>query len=134
MDEFALNASITDLQPELTMPGQVADWVAGHRRFLLLSSSAVLALVAHLLFLVLLPQPWRKNQSTDYDAYYKPVAESLIGGKGFYLHSKPALLYPPGIPVLYASAFWAAGQANLNEAKAQRILEGVLVTLSAVLV
>jgi hypothetical protein len=134
MNQFALGASITKLEPEIAMPCQAREWVPERRRFLLLSLSAVLALVAHLLFLLLLPQPWRRNQSNDYHSYYKPVAQSLIAGNGFYLHSKPALTYPPGIPMLYASAFWAARQVDLSEANALRILEGFLLTLSAVLV
>jgi len=133
MDQFALRASITELEPEIAIPCQASDQVS-ERRFLLLSLSAVVALVAHLLFLLLLPQPWRRNQSSDYNGYYEPLAQSLIAGNGFYLHSKPALTYPPGIPMLYASAFWAARQVDLSEAKALRIVEGLLVTFSAVLV
>jgi 4-amino-4-deoxy-L-arabinose transferase-like glycosyltransferase len=134
MDQFALRASITELEPEIAIPCQASDRVSERRRFLLLCLSAVVALVAHLLFLLLLPQPWRRNQSSDYNGYYEPLAQSLIAGNGFYLHSKPALTYPPGIPMLYASAFWAARQVDLSEAKTLRIVEGFLVAFSAVLV
>ncbi|MFL6445174.1 MAG: hypothetical protein ACJ713_15265 [Candidatus Sulfotelmatobacter sp.] len=134
MNQFALRASITELEPTIAMPCQASDWVPERRRYLFLSLSAALALVAHLLFLLILPQPWRKNQSSDYKAYYEPVAQNLIAGNGFYLHSKPALTYPPGIPMLYASAFWAARKVGLGEANALRILEGFLLTISAVLV
>lgn len=131
MNQLALRASITKLE-QIAMPGHASDWLPQRRRFLLLSLSAMLALVAHLLFLLLLPQSWQRNQSGDYKMYYEPVAQSLIAGNGLYLHSKPALTYPPGIPMLYASAFWAARQVGLSEAKALRVLEGFLLTLSAV--
>ena len=134
MNELALRTSITELEPEIAMPCQASDRVSERQRFQLLSLSAVVALVAHLLFLLLLPQPWRRNQSSDYIQYYEPVAQSLIAGNGFYLHSKPALTYPPGIPMLYAAAFWAARKVDLSEANALRIVGGFLLTVSAVLV
>jgi hypothetical protein len=133
MNQLALRTSITELENEIAKP-QASDRVSERQRFLLLSLSAVVALTAHLLFLLLLPQAWRRNQSSDYFGYYEPVAQSLIAGNGFYLHSKPALTYPPGIPVLYASAFWAARKVGLSEANALRIVEGFLLTFSAVLV
>jgi hypothetical protein len=134
MNQLALRTSITDLEPEIAMPCQASDRVSERQRFPLLSLSAVVALGAHLLFLLLLPQPWRRNQSSDYIQYYEPVAQSLIAGNGFYLHSKPALTYPPGIPMLYAAAFWTARKVDLSEANALRIVEGFLLTVSAVLV
>lgn len=134
MNQLALRTSITELEPEIAMPCQASDRVSERQRFPLLSLSAVVALVAHLLFLLLLPQPWRRNQSSDYIQYYEPVAQSLIAGNGFYLHSKPALTYPPGIPMLYAGAFWAARKVDLSEANALRIVGGFLLTVSAVLV
>jgi hypothetical protein len=134
MNQLALRTSITELEPEIAMPCQASDRVSERQRFQLLSLSAVVALIAHLLFLLLLPQPWRRNQSSDYIQYYEPVAQSLIAGNGFYLHSKPALTYPPGIPMLYAAAFWAARKVDLSEANALRIVGGFLPTVSAVLV
>jgi 4-amino-4-deoxy-L-arabinose transferase-like glycosyltransferase len=134
MNQLALGASITDLEREIAMPCQACDRISERQRFLLLSLSAVVALVAHLLFLLLLPQPWHKNQSSDFIGYYEPVARSLIAGNGFYLNSKPALTYPPGIPMLNAAAFWAARKVDLSEANALRIVEGFLLTFSSVLV
>jgi 4-amino-4-deoxy-L-arabinose transferase-like glycosyltransferase len=134
MDQFALRAANAELALDSAIPSQASDRASGRRRFLLLSLSAMVALTAHLLFLLLLPQPWHRNQSTDYTGYYEPLAQSLVAGKGFYLDSKPALTYPPGIPVLYASVFWAARQVNLGEVNALRILEGFFVMFSAVLV
>jgi hypothetical protein len=134
MDQFALRGSITELEADIAIPCQASEWVSGRQRLLLLSLSAVVALVAHLLFLLLLPQPWRRNQSSDYSGYYEPVAQSLLAGNGFYLHFKPALTYPPGIPTLYAAAFWAARQGHTSDGNALRILEGFSLTLSAVLV
>jgi hypothetical protein len=134
MNQLALRTTTTEPEPEIAMPCQVNDGVSERQRFLLLSLSAVVALFAHLLFLLLLPQAWLRNQSSDYSGYYEPVAQSLIAGNGFYLHTKPALTYPPGIPVLYAAAFWASREVQISEANALRILEGFLLTFSAVLV
>ena len=134
MNQLALRTSIAEPELEIAMRCQAIDRSSERQRFLLLSFSAVVALVAHLLFLLLLPQPWRRNQSSDYIEYYEPVAQSLIAGEGFYLHSKPALTYPPGIPMLYGSAFWAARKVDLSDANALRIVEGFLLMFSAVLV
>src|ERR1700691_6457248 len=88
MNQLALRTYITELEPEIAMPCQASRRVSERQRFLLLSFSAVVALVAHVLFLLLLPQPWRRNQSPDYTGYYEPVAQSLIAGNGFSLHFK----------------------------------------------
>jgi 4-amino-4-deoxy-L-arabinose transferase-like glycosyltransferase len=134
MNQLPPRIAMAELQPEIAMPCETSERVFQRQQFLLLGFSALLALLAHLLFLLLLPQPWRRNQSSDYLGYYEPVAQSLIAGKGFYLHSKPALTYPPGLPLLYAAAFWAGRQMDVSEATSLRIVEAVLLTFSSVLV
>jgi len=72
---------------------------------MLLAISGIVAILAHATFLLLLPAAWQKNQSSDYVEYYEPVAQKLAAGAGLVLGSKPALRYPPGIPMLYAATF-----------------------------
>ena len=124
-------SSAEQLGPQIAIPSQM---ISGRQRFLLLGLSAAIAVVAHFLFLLLLPQPWRRNQSTDFTQYYEPLAQNLIAGKGFYFHSKPALTYPPGIPLLYGAAFWAARRMDISEATSLRIVEVALLAFSSSLV
>jgi hypothetical protein len=58
------------------------------------------------IFLLGLPSTFRQNQSADYAIYYEPLAQKLATGGSFFLASRPALRYPPGIPVMYAGTFW----------------------------
>jgi len=79
-----------------TNPGQKAP---------VLVISGAVAVLSHIVFLLLLPPAWQRNQSTDYSAYYEPVARKLASGGGLFLGSKPAIVYPRGIPVMYALTF-----------------------------
>jgi hypothetical protein len=80
MNQLALRTTVTEPEPEMAMPRRANDPLSERQRVLLLSLSAVVALLAHVLFLLLLPQPWRRNQSSDYSAYYEPVATQLDRG------------------------------------------------------
>ncbi|HLZ43775.1 MAG TPA: hypothetical protein VKQ11_22610 [Candidatus Sulfotelmatobacter sp.] len=115
------------------MPRQKASSQLPRRqRIVALFLSGTIALLAHLSFLLLLPESSRRSQSSDYTAYYEPVAENLISGHGLTLHSKPALRYPPGIPILYAAVFWAGRHLKMSEATALQITEAFFLILSAV--
>jgi hypothetical protein len=62
-----------------------------------------------------LPAPWQPIQSSDYRTFYEPMARQLAAGRGYYLPSgKPALTYPPGIPIVYGATFWLAERAGLS--------------------
>jgi len=96
--------------------------------------SAAIALSSHIAFLFLLPGSWRQNQSTDYSGYYEPVARNLVTGGGFFLASKPALVYPCGLPILYAGTFYVADVLHISRNAGLRILEAILLTITSSLV
>jgi 4-amino-4-deoxy-L-arabinose transferase-like glycosyltransferase len=100
----------------------------------LLLISAALALLSHAIFMIGLPGTFQQNQSTDYAIYYEPVAQKLATGGGFFLASRPALRYPPGIPVLYAGTFWISEQLHISRGVGLRALEAILLTGSSILV
>ncbi len=104
------------------------------QRALWLSLSALVALLSHLLFLLLLPGNLQRTPSPDFIKFYEPVAQSLASGRGLYLASKPALLYPCGTPILYAATFRATDAMHLARSTGLRILEAVFLTLTSVLV
>ena len=103
-------------------------------KVLLILISAAIALLSHILFVALLPSAWQQNQSTDYSGYYEPVARNLVSGDGLFLASKPALLYPCGIPIMYAATFYVADTLHITRRTGLRILEALLLTITSVLV
>jgi Dolichyl-phosphate-mannose-protein mannosyltransferase len=109
---------------------------AGMRdRASLLLIVVVLSLTSHVLFLRLLPTLWQRNESADFKVFYEPVARQLANGHGFYLPSgKPALKYPPGIPVVYGATFWISDQIGISTQTGLRVLQGFLVTASSMLI
>lgn len=101
---------------------------------LLLSISATLALLCHILFLLLLPTSLQRAPSPDYVKFYEPVAQTVASGGGFFLASKPALLYPCGIPIMYATTFRVADVLRISRKTGLRVLEALLLTVTSVLV
>src|ERR1700675_4891509 len=93
------------------------------QKALLLLISAAVALLSHIVFLLLLPSAWQRNQSLDYEKYYEPVAQSLASGGGFFLASRPALLYPCGIPIMYAATFCVADTLHIPRHTGLQIFE-----------
>jgi hypothetical protein len=104
------------------------------QKALLILISAAVALLSHIVFLLLLPSSWQLNQSTDYSGYYEPVARNLAAGGGLFLASKPALVYPCGIPIIYAATFCVADRLHITRRTGLRILEALLLTITSVLV
>jgi Dolichyl-phosphate-mannose-protein mannosyltransferase len=100
----------------------------------LITISAAVALVSHMVFLLLLPSAWQRNQSTDYSRYYEPVAGNLAAGGGLFLASKPALLYPCGIPIMYAATFRVADTLHITRRTGLRLLEAFLLASTSVLI
>ncbi len=107
---------------------------ARRQRTMLLAISGIVAILAHATFLLLLPAAWQKNQSSDYVEYYEPVAQKLAAGAGLVLGSKPALRYPPGIPMLYAATFWISDSLDISHGAGLRIFQSLFVIASGVLV
>src|SRR5207237_700173 len=65
---------------------------------------------------------------------YEPVAQKLAAGAGLVLGSKPALRYPPGIPMLYAATFWISDSLDISHGAGLRIFQSLFVIASGVLV
>jgi 4-amino-4-deoxy-L-arabinose transferase-like glycosyltransferase len=107
---------------------------ATKEKFLLLVFAVVFALASHVIFLRFLPSPWQRNESADYKVFYEPVARQLAAGHGFYLPGgKPALKYPPGIPVVYASTFWLSDRIGVSRQTGLRTLQASLTVATSVL-
>ena len=110
-------------------------YIKGRRSIVLFSLSASLALSAHLLSVRLLPGSWQASRSADFRTYYEPVAARVASGEGLYLPSgKPAVRYPPGIPLIYGATFWTSHKLGISRALGMRLLQGILVAAAAVLV
>jgi 4-amino-4-deoxy-L-arabinose transferase-like glycosyltransferase len=105
------------------------------RSVVLLTLCALTAVSAHIIFVRFLPAPWEAGHSADFRTYYGPVAERLTEGKGLSLPSgKPAVRYPPGIPLLYGATFWTAQKLSVSNASGTRILQGAFVVAGAILI
>jgi 4-amino-4-deoxy-L-arabinose transferase-like glycosyltransferase len=122
-------------------PAALVSWISRiqespvRRRWFVLTLSAAIALVSHVIFIRFLPAPWQPIQSSDYRVFYEPVARQLAAGRGFYLPSgKPALTYPPGIPIVYGATFRLADRAGWSHQTSVTALQALLTILSAVLV
>jgi hypothetical protein len=115
-------------------PDRLSEQLTSKRKTLLLLSSAALAIVSHVVFLFVLPSAWQRNQEPDFTKYYEPVAQTLAAGGGFVIDSKPALLYPPGIPLMYAATFRIADALHIARSTGLKILEALLSAFSGVLV
>lgn len=122
-------------------PGALASWISRIQespvrlRFFVLALAAGIALLSHGIFMRFLPAPWQPIQSSDYRTFYEPMARQLAAGRGYYLPSgKPALTYPPGIPIVYGATFWLAERAGLSQQTSVKALQALLTVLSAILV
>jgi 4-amino-4-deoxy-L-arabinose transferase-like glycosyltransferase len=79
--------------------------------------------------------PWQKNESADFKVFYEPVAHQLAIGRGLYLPSgKPALKYPPGIPVVYAATFWFSDELGWRREQGLRVLQASVTLATSVLI
>src|SRR5713226_4669806 len=56
-----------------------------------------------LTFWRILPDSFRLNEQSDYPSYYKPVAQSILAGRGVSRGDEnPATAYPPGYSLFLA--------------------------------
>jgi 4-amino-4-deoxy-L-arabinose transferase-like glycosyltransferase len=115
-------------------PDRLSEQLTSKRKTLLLLSSAAIAIVSHVVFLLVLPSAWQRNQEPDFTKYYEPVAQTLAAGGGFVIDSKPALLYPLGFPLMYAATFRIADALHIARSTGLKILEALLSAFSGVLV
>lgn len=85
-------------------------------------AAALFAALAALAFLALLPAAVAGNDSADYADFYRPVALSLLEGKGLVDEGRLADRYPPGFPALLAAAIGAGRALGLAEETAVGLL------------
>ena len=105
------------------------------QRWFLLVLAAAIALASHAIFILFLPAPWEPSHGSDFRVFYEPVARQLAAGHGFHLPSgKPALQYPPGLPIVYGATFWLADRSGLSHESGEAALQAVLTILSGVLI
>lgn len=68
------------------------------------------------LFLMLLPESFSANQSSDFTSSYEPLARNLLLGNGYSVDgSNFYTYYPPGFPLIIAGQFWIARVFSLSE-------------------
>jgi hypothetical protein len=83
------------------------------------SALVLITLVSCLLtvvFLRVLPSRLRANEETDYFAFYQPVAQSILDGRGISRPGEyPATAYPPGFPIIVAGVLGAARWMGSSE-------------------
>lgn len=76
----------------------------------------LMAVVMMGLFLIVLPERYQTNQSSDFTNFYEPVAHELLNGHGFQRpDGTPATRYPPGYPVILAGLFAFFGWVGLTK-------------------
>jgi hypothetical protein len=64
---------------------------------------------------LVIPDSLRQTESTDLVNYYLPVAENIQAGYGLLTYDgSPAVLYPPGYPVMIAGIIFVAESTGLS--------------------
>ncbi len=82
----------------LRIPKPAARWIP-----VAVFSAAAISAAA---FRAVLPESMQANESSDYAAFYEPVARSILAGRGPYLPTgAPATAVTPGFPLLLAGVF-----------------------------
>lgn len=93
----------------------------------------VLQVVALTAFRLVLPDGAAANEGSDFDAFYRPVAEQIADGHGIELDGEPATRYPPGYPLVLAGAFVLADVVGLPRADVVAPLTVVLAAVAGLL-
>jgi 4-amino-4-deoxy-L-arabinose transferase-like glycosyltransferase len=74
------------------------------------------AILATLLFWTVLPARYGINELTDYIGFHEPVARNIVAGHGLIVREgEPAILFPPGYPLLLAGIFKVSDLLNAPE-------------------
>lgn len=93
----------------------------------------VLQVVALTTFRLLLPASAAANEGSDFDAFYRPVAEQIADGRGVEIDGEPATRYPPGYPLVLAGAFVVADVVGVARSDAVAPLTIVLAATAGLL-
>jgi 4-amino-4-deoxy-L-arabinose transferase-like glycosyltransferase len=79
---------------------------AGGRRWVAACWLALASMAVTAALLLALPRGYHVNESSDYLAFYEPVARNVLSGDGLVTpDGSPATRYPPGYPLILASLF-----------------------------
>ena len=90
---------------------------------------------AVLCFRAVLPGSAASNESSDFTAFYEPVARNLLEGRGLVLEDgRAALRYPPGYPVIVAGTFVLGRALGVSEPQAIGALSAISVAIAALCV
>jgi hypothetical protein len=90
--------------------------------------------VATLAFWLVLPPAYRVAESSDFETFYRPVAEQIRAGHGIVLpNGAPALRYPPGYPMIIAATLGVSDALKITETAALDILTLLCVAVSSLL-
>lgn len=73
------------------------------------------------------------DESTDYAAFYEPVARHILAGEGITIHGRLATRYPPGFPVFLAAVFRAGDACGVDRGTAVLAANVFLAGLAALL-
>ena len=99
-------------------------------------ASGIVAVIVAVLFLVLVPMPNRKAENVDYLLFYEPVARMILN-KSFFnptvAQRRQTFRYPPGLSLMLAGVFAAAGSAHVPEDLAYRLFAILCAAISAML-
>jgi 4-amino-4-deoxy-L-arabinose transferase-like glycosyltransferase len=90
---------------------------------------------AVLCFRAVLPESAVSNESSDFTAFYHPVARNLMAGRGLvWDDGRAALRYPPGYPVIVAGTFVLGRSLGVSEPQAIGALSAISVAIAALCV
>ncbi len=87
------------------------------------------------LFWAVVPGGWNDEEgiNTDYRAFYAPVAQNLLDGRGLATpDGKPAVQYPPGYPLILAGLFGLAKWTGTSEVLWLKVFTLLAMGLAAV--
>ena len=74
------------------------------------------AVLVTLVFRAVLPAGYRVNENSDYIALYSPVAHNILAGRGITIGTGvPAVMTPPGYPLILAGVLGLSGVLRLPE-------------------
>lgn len=91
-------------------------------------------MVACLLWWRVLPASFFLPDTTDYAAFHRPAAMSLLEGKAYTVDGSTfAHRYPPGYPAIVAAAVWFSRVSGINERSVILALNVICLACSAVL-
>ncbi len=95
---------------------------------------ALASLVMSGVFIAVVRPAWPPNDP-DGDRYYRPLAQSILAGKGYRTSSGDLfLIYPPGLSCVLAGIYWIADATSLSEGVVLPLFNGLCAAAVALFV